>query len=156
MAQSPEVESARLRAVSAVRLNRETQALLSAVATEAASALGTCMAMVSLIGEHHVTHVGRFGTPDERAATSSALCAYVLHDPQALVVQDAMYDSRFADHPHVLGAPFVRFFAGAAVRFQGHVVGAISVQDVAPKTLSRTEITHLLTLASRIENLLDP
>ncbi len=68
-----------------------------------------------------------------------------------LEVPDARLDARFATHPMVSGDPCVRFFAAAPlVTAAGHVLGALCVMDVEPRTLSVLQRKHLQVLANQV------
>jgi PAS domain S-box-containing protein len=67
-----------------------------------------------------------------------------------LIVSDARSDVRFASHPLVTAAPFVRFFAGVPlIDDRGVLLGALSVVDQSPRRLS-DEQTEALTLLARV------
>jgi len=68
-----------------------------------------------------------------------------------LEVPDTRLDSRFSSHPMIAGEPGVRFFAAAPlVTAEGHVLGALCVMDVEPRTLSALQRKHLRTLANQV------
>jgi hypothetical protein len=51
-----------------------------------------------------------------------------------MVVLDAQKDWRFQNHPFVLGAPHIRFYAGAPLRTaEGYNVGSICIIDSHPR-----------------------
>jgi signal transduction histidine kinase/ActR/RegA family two-component response regulator len=51
-----------------------------------------------------------------------------------MVILDTLQDWRFANNPHVLGAPHLRFYAGAPLRTQdGYNVGSLAIIDDAPR-----------------------
>ena len=65
-----------------------------------------------------------------------------------MVVNDTLQDPRFADNPLVLGAPFIRFYAGAPLTLSsGHNVGTLCIIDPKPKRLAEEEVAHLEVLA---------
>ena len=57
----------------------------------------------------------------------------VLSGVPIVVVKDAAADPRFAGQPFVVGAPFLRFYAGAPVFVAGEAVGTVCVFDVKPR-----------------------
>jgi PAS domain S-box-containing protein len=65
-----------------------------------------------------------------------------------VVVPDTTADPRFASHPMVAGAPLIRFYAGVPlVDAHGAFVGALSVLDRVPRTLSEEQAALLRSLA---------
>jgi diguanylate cyclase (GGDEF)-like protein/PAS domain S-box-containing protein len=89
-------------------------------------------------------------------ASSDTPCAYslgALASVQAgpLVVADASQDERFRHHPHVIGAPHIRFYAGIPVRARsGAAVGAMCLSDPTPRVLRADELATLTDLADLV------
>ena len=53
---------------------------------------------------------------------------------EPMVILDAHKDWRFQNHPFVLGAPHIRFYAGAPLRTaEGYNVGSICIIDTHPR-----------------------
>ena len=60
------------------------------------------------------------------------------------VVEDARSDARFSDNPQVVGAPHIRFYAGAPLSSpSGHRIGTLCVLDTVPRTLGAVELSIL-------------
>jgi signal transduction histidine kinase/CheY-like chemotaxis protein len=75
----------------------------------------------------------------------------VLESGGLLVVQDALQDDRFRNHPLVAGPPHVRFYAGAPiVTPQGDVLGSLSVMDQVPRSLGVPQQDGLRILARQV------
>jgi hypothetical protein len=72
-----------------------------------------------------------------------SFCVHVLRNDATMVVPDALLDSRFCVNPLVVGAPGIRFYAGAPVRVDGFVVGALACLDTVPRAFARSEIQIL-------------
>ncbi|MDP3403747.1 MAG: ATP-binding protein [Brevundimonas sp.] len=66
-----------------------------------------------------------------------------------LVIEDAATHPVLKDHPMVIGAPFLRFFAGVTVsNGKGEPVGAVSVMDTEPRPApSDAELANLHHMA---------
>jgi hypothetical protein len=77
-----------------------------------------------------------------------AFCNFtILHD-EVFVVPDARADQTFMENPHVLGAPYIRFYAGAPLTIRpGIRLGAFCVSDVKPREFSQHEVMLLRGLS---------
>ena len=70
------------------------------------------------------------------------------HRLRIFVVPDALADKRFRDHPLVSGAPYICFYAGAAIiSKEGVVIGALSVFDTVAREAGLRELEALINLA---------
>ena len=95
---------------------------------------------------------GRTFTPGEFPWRCS-FCGWSLASPtpQALIVPDATKDARFAANPFVLGAPHIRFYAGAPVISRGgHRLGTLCIAGTAPRSVSSADVATLATLADLV------
>ncbi|MCB0216396.1 MAG: GAF domain-containing protein [Chloroflexi bacterium] len=82
-----------------------------------------------------------------------AFCAHAILSDQPLVVPDAFLDQRFADNPVVVGAPFVRFYAGVPIHAtDGSAVGSFCVLDRRPRELDARDLQLLKDLAQLAED----
>jgi PAS domain S-box-containing protein len=80
-----------------------------------------------------------------------SLAAHVRDRRAIVVVNDARTDVRFATHPLVTASPFIRFFAGVPLYDdRGTLLGALSVVDKAPRSLSGEQASALTLLARLI------
>ena len=84
-----------------------------------------------------------------------AFCAWTVLDDEPFVVEDATRDPRFADNPHVTGAPFVRFYAGVPLRSGGRRIGSLCAVDYVPRTLGPQDLLVLKQLARMVEDLIE-
>ena len=53
--------------------------------------------------------------------------------PEVLVVPDATKDPRFSRNPLVIGPPYIRFYAGAALIVGGVRIGSLCILDTVPR-----------------------
>ncbi len=164
----PEGDAARVQALLASGLldsDRVRQACLH-TAKRAADIFDVPQAMVTLVdGEHQIalcSH-GLLAPEDEaigqapgdamtpagapRMPRRLSLCAHVVALRQAMVVPDIARDARFAGNP-ALRERGVRFYAGAALRDEaGHVLGALCLLDVQPRSFDERELRLLQAMA---------
>jgi hypothetical protein len=103
------------------------------------------MVHVTLADTHRYFFKARFGgSPATEIPRDHAFCNYtILHD-EVFVVPDALADSTFGNNPHVVGPPFIRFYAGAPLTIRpGIRLGAFCISDVRPREFSQYQTTLL-------------
>lgn len=112
------------------------------------------IALVSLIDENRqwiksAAGIGRFETPRD-----IAFCAHTVMGSEALVVQDATADGRFAFSPLVLGSPNARFYAGHPLQVDAASgsLGTLCVLDRRPREFDCADLQALADLAHIVEH----
>ena len=84
-----------------------------------------------------------------------AFCNYTILSSEVFIVEDAMCDPRFASNSLVLGAPHIRFYAGAPlVLSPGIALGSLCLIDTKPRCFTDAEATALQKLASVVTGLI--
>ena len=85
-----------------------------------------------------------------------SLCSHAIaHDDNILVIEDASLDPRFKDNPLVTGPPYIRFYAGKPIRYEGQRVGTICVIDRKPRKFDPKHSQDLEDLALWVESEID-
>lgn len=103
---------------------------LDAITRLAALTFDLPIALVSLVGEDRQTFASRYGLEVPGTDRKSSFCAHALASSEVMVVPDATADPRFASNPLVLGAPWIRFYAGAPLILgDGHCIGTLCIID---------------------------
>jgi diguanylate cyclase (GGDEF)-like protein/PAS domain S-box-containing protein len=70
-----------------------------------------------------------------------------------LVVPDTLQDERFRDHPHVTGAPGIRFYAGQPLHgLDGQPLGTLCILDTTPRAFGDADRRLLCDLARMVED----
>ena len=83
-----------------------------------------------------------------RIEREQSFCTHTIASDDVLVVPDMHCDARFTDNPFVTGEPFVRFYAGAPLVFDGKNLGSLCVLDTKPRSdFGETEKAVLKELA---------
>lgn len=81
-----------------------------------------------------------------------SFCTHTIRQDGVMVVEDALQDDRFFDHPLALQTPGLRFYAGATLRAPGgEHIGALCVMDPDPQKLSPEQVRSLEIIARQIE-----
>ncbi len=116
------------------------------------------IALVSLLDADRQWFKARRGLAAQETPRDHAFCRFTIQQSLPLVVEDAAADPRFRDNPLVLGAPHIRFYAGAPIiNRNGLALGSVCVIDTAPRrfgmvdrmVLAQLTVTALVTIEKR-------
>ncbi len=124
----------------------------------AAQICGTPIALVTLVDAERQWFKSRVGITGTEGPRETSFCAHVICEPdkELFVVPDAQQDPRFIDHPAVLEAPNVRFYAGAPlVTHDGWALGTLCVADRKPRELTPGQLNALTILKRHVVNALE-
>jgi serine/threonine-protein kinase len=121
------------------------------VARLAAELCGTEIALITLVDSDYQWFKARVGVEQTGTPRDLSFCGHCINHRHPLVVEDTHRDPRFADNPLVTGDPYIRFYAGVPLLVdEGSSVGALSVADRKPRTLTERQIQSLERLAKQI------
>jgi|GEM_PF-1394971 len=141
-------EPQRLAAVKEVDVQSLATPAFDELADLACDISGSGMAAISLINAERQRFIGTSGLAIGELPRSRGFCAQVLHQGPLVEVPDTWHDARFADHPLVQGAPYVRFYAAVPLALSGgEIVGSLCVLDRLPRRLRERQREALLTLS---------
>ena len=112
---------------------------------------------VSLTDTDRQWFKARFGTEAPEMPREHSFCAHAILDPsRTLIVPDTRSDLRFADNPFVVGAPEIRFYAGAPlVNPEGATLGTLCALDCSPRTMSSDQQRIMTRLAETVVTTLE-
>ena len=154
---TPEDEAARLAELHAYEvLDTEAEQAFDDLTQLAADILGVPITLVSLVDSDRQWFKSRVGLDAPETPRDISFCGHVVFDDEMLVVPDATEDERFADNPLVVGAPDIRFYAGAPLRSpSGHVLGTLCAIDREPRQLTTSELATMQRLARQVVSQLE-
>ena len=116
----------------------------------------TPIALVSLVDADRQFFKSHYGLDATETLRQVSFCAHAIHEPELLVVPDALADERFADNPLVTADPRIRFYAGAPLKTQdSHALGTLCVIDRVPRTLSPQQQEALRALSRLVVSRLE-
>lgn len=109
------------------------------------------IALIGLLDAHRQWFKSCVGLTATEAPRDQAFCAHTVLQPDLLIIEDTLVDSRFKDNPLVTGEPYIRFYAGASlITATGFALGTLCVLDVVPRQLTPTQALALKTLAQQV------
>lgn len=112
-----------------------------------AKAFEVPISMVNLLDADRDWFKACIGVSLSESPADTSFCEIFFHcDDDLLVVPDTLADPRFASHPMVVGAPFIRFYASARLAFDGHTVGTLCIYDTQVKQVSEEQVETLRVL----------
>src|SRR5580693_7683723 len=121
------------------------------VARLAADLCGTEIALITLVDSDYQWFKARVGIELVGLPRDLSFCGHCIVGHHPLIVEDTLADARFADNPLVTGDPHIRFYAGVPLEIEGgSAVGALSVADRSPRTLTERQLESLRRLAKQI------
>lgn len=150
MSIEPDNEQAdRLFAIQATRLvNSPVSESFDRITRLAADLFDMPTALVSLVTADKQWFKSRVGRTAIGTDRKLAFCAFTLHEPSVLVVEDATLDERFRSNPLVTGEPGIRFYAGAPLLTSaGNALGSLCVVDYKPRTFLPAQRKQLADMA---------
>ena len=115
------------------------------------------ISFISLIDRDRQWFKSCIGMDIFETSRSAAFCTHTILQPDGvLVVEDASRDARFADSPLVVGAPSIRFYAGACIMNRTNDrLGTMCVIDRTPRTITERQRFWLTSLAASASALIE-
>ncbi|GEP00166.1 GGDEF domain-containing protein [Methylobacterium haplocladii] len=106
------------------------------------------MSTITLIDGHRQWFKSRTGVAACETPRGPALCDVAIRETRALIVPDTNEDPRFLANPFVVGAPHIRFYAGAPlITPEGHGIGTLCAMDTKPRSFLDDQVETLTDLA---------
>ena len=111
--------------------------------------------LVSLVDSDRQWFKACYGLEATQTGRDAAFCAHAIMPgaPDIFEVPDTLLDPRFCNNPLVLGAPFIRYYAGAPISFARQKLGTLCIIDTAPHApLDAYSRSSLLALARMVSS----
>lgn len=151
---SPGEEQARLAALRRLnQLDTPAEERLDRITRLTARLFNTPIALISLIDDKRQWFKSCYGLSPTEIPREVSLCTLTISGTGTLVIPDTLQDPRYAHNPLVTHEPYIRFYAGQALRTaDGSKVGTLCVMDQMPREMSADDIQTLRDLAGWAEN----
>ena len=92
-----------------------------------------------------------FGVQQTQSPAVTSFCEmFFTSHSDLIVVNDTLLDERLAQHPLVIGRPFIRFYAAARLVVGGQTVGTLCAYDVEPREITPDQVQHLQHMAAAV------
>ena len=110
------------------------------------------IALVSLVDTKRLWFKSRTSFDVSEIPRAISFCGHTILGADALIVENALTDSRFVDNPLVTGHPGIRFYAGMPLRaIAGRRVGSLCLIDDLPRRFGTDDALRLRDLAAWAE-----
>lgn len=152
-AKPPANEAARLKALQELGvLFTPAEERFDRITRLAAEVFNVPTALVSLVAEDCQWFKSTQGLAATETPRDVAFCAHAILADDALIVENATRDERFADNPLVTGDPNIRFYAGQPLTAKnGQKMGTLCLIDSKPRQFNEQERHKLNELAKLVE-----
>jgi EAL domain-containing protein (putative c-di-GMP-specific phosphodiesterase class I)/GGDEF domain-containing protein len=134
-------------------LDTEPEPRFDRITALVADVLQMPIALISFVDSDRQWFKSICGFKEHETNISESLCAYAINEPELLVIENALEDPRFNDHPAITGDMAIRFYAGAVLRARsGHPLGTLCIIDFKPRTLDVAQRRQLPSFARLVES----
>jgi diguanylate cyclase (GGDEF)-like protein len=106
---------------------------------------------VSLVDRDRQWFKSSVGLSVPETPRSVSFCAHTIQTDQPMVIADATLDIRFSANALVVGAPFIRSYAGVPLQSpDGYNLGALCAIDTRPRRFDETQVALLRNFAALV------
>ncbi len=150
----PDNEEERLRALKSLNiLDTPPEERFDEIIKQAIKYFKVPISTISLIDKDREWFKSCHGLHDRQGRRSTSLCGHAVLSQTIYIVEDTKKHKGFADNPMVIGKPYIRFYAGMALREWNTVlpVGVFCIKDTRPRKLSRAALAEFVDLATQAE-----
>lgn len=153
----PENEAARLETLRQYQvLDTESEDAFDDLTRLASYVCDAPTALISLVDANRQWFKARVGIQARETPRNVSFCGHAILNRDCFIIEDALFDERFADNPLVLNEPFIRFYAGMPLWSpEGFAIGTLCVMDRKPRQLDAGQIEALEMLANQVMSQLE-
>ncbi|WP_217523002.1 ATP-binding protein [Vibrio metschnikovii] len=152
----PEEESERQKTLDKTGLlNSGSEARFDRITRLAQQIFSVPIALISLVDRDRQWFKSRQGLDAQQTPREISFCGHAILNSEIFVIENALVDQRFCDNPLVMGAPDIRFYAGAPLHStKGYRIGTLCLIDSQPRSFSSKQRSMLKDLAATVEALI--
>ncbi|WP_217555658.1 ATP-binding protein [Vibrio metschnikovii] len=152
----PEEESERQKTLDKTGLlNSGSEARFDRITRLAQQIFSVPIALISLVDRDRQWFKSRQGLDAQQTPREISFCDHAILNSEIFVIENALVDQRFCDNPLVMGAPDIRFYAGAPLHStKGYRIGTLCLIDSQPRSFSSKQRSMLKDLAATVEALI--
>ena len=152
----PEEESERQKTLDKTGLlNSGSEARFDRITRLAQQIFSVPIALISLVDRDRQWFKSRQGLDAQQTPREISFCGHAILNSEIFVIENALVDQRFCDNPLVMGAPDIRFYAGAPLHStKGYRIGTLCLIDSQPQSFSSKQRSMLKDLAATVEALI--
>jgi GAF domain-containing protein len=150
----PVDDAQRVCAVEGLRLlDTASEERFDCITKEAIARFAVPISTITLVDKDREWFKSMQGLENREGPRDISFCGHALMSQIVMIINDTLEDERFADNPMVIGAPFIRFYAGKSLYdYKSRLpVGVFCIKDHKPRKMSIQEIGEFLELAERAE-----
>ena len=147
-------EQARLTAVySLAILDTEPEARFDIITKQACDKFKVLISTISILNGKREWYKSCWGLDVREGVRDISFCGHAMYADYIFVVEDTWQGPRFFDNPYVKGKPYIRFYAGVALREENSrlSVGVLCIKDNRPRKFTLDDIATLIGLAKQAE-----
>lgn len=155
----PSNESDRMKRVRAMGVldNLEPDPRFDELTKMATERFDVPISTLTILDEKKEHYKSCYGLDVKEGERAISFCGHALLAKDISIIPDCTKDERFKDNPMVVGAPFIRFYAGIALydystRFP---IAVFCIKDTKARQLSVKETGLFLSIATRAEEILN-
>jgi len=117
---------------------------------------GTPITSINLIDQNRQWFKAKAGLNVNEIPRDIGFAPICMHLGEVLIIPDTLADEQFATNLVVTSYPYVRFYVGVPLKTpEGEVIGALSIADRVPRTITPEQVEALRSLSRLIVRQLD-